>query len=238
MSAGTAQLRRCLTTVARRRSSRSSGTGRSSSSPAPLSVALRAARDRGGRRSTRASTTTAELSQVFFDELGLAEPRYRLDLRDRRPGGDAARDPRGGRARSGPDWVARLRRHELDARRRAGRVEAGVPVAHVEAGLRSGDLSMPEERNRIEVDRVAGAAASARTSAPRDTLAARGRRAAAIEVVGDVMADASSRSSRRSRASARRRSSARRRARRLRRSPRSTARRTCGPSGSRGSSTG
>jgi UDP-N-acetylglucosamine 2-epimerase len=67
-------------------------------------------------------------------------------------------------------------------------VEARVPVAHVEAGLRSGDLAMPEERNRIEVD-----AASALLLCPdarsQATLAAEGVRGEAV-VVGDVMADA------------------------------------------------
>ena len=80
------------------------------------------------------------MSAVFFEELGLPEPAYRLDLRtaDRR---DAAADPRGGRARAAR-LGARLRRHELDARRRA-RPPGGVPVAHVEAGLRAFDSRCP-----------------------------------------------------------------------------------------------
>ena len=122
---------------------------------------------------------------------------------------------------------ARLRRHELDARRRRGGA-ADVPVAHVEAGLRSGDLSMPEERNRIAVDRIVGAAAL-----PRRALGARRSRARAspgrIEVVGDVMADACFRlRADRARALADPRA-ARARARRRTSSRRSTARRTSQP---------
>src|SRR5262249_58626836 len=71
----------------------------------------------------------------------------------------------------------------------AGAEGAGeTPIAHVEAGLRSFDLSMPEERIRIEVDRR-----SALLLCPDERSAAQlasedvaGRR----EVVGDVMADA------------------------------------------------
>ncbi len=65
---------------------------------------------------------------------------------------------------------------------------AGIPLAHVEAGLRSGDLSMPEERARIEVDRLAALllCPDERSAA---TLRAEGV-AGHAEVVGDVMADA------------------------------------------------
>jgi UDP-GlcNAc3NAcA epimerase len=128
-----------------------------------------------------------ELSQVFFDELGLVEPAYRLDLHTAdpdamQPGIDDALE------RELPDWTLVYGdTNSTLAGARAG-VAADVPVAHVEAGLRSGDLSMPEERNRIEVDRIAQLLL-APDERSRATLAAEGA-AGRIEVVGDVMRDA------------------------------------------------
>jgi UDP-N-acetylglucosamine 2-epimerase len=74
----------------------------------------------------------------------------------------------------------------LAGARAAARV--GLPLVHVEAGLRSGDLSMPEERARIEVDRLA-AVLLCPDERSRQTLLAEGV-AGSAEVVGDVMADA------------------------------------------------
>ena len=71
----------------------------------------------------------------------------------------------------------------------AGAEAAGrTPIAHVEAGLRSGDLEMPEERNRIEVDALARLLLCP-DERSRATLAAEGVSGEAV-VVGDVMADA------------------------------------------------
>jgi UDP-N-acetylglucosamine 2-epimerase len=67
-------------------------------------------------------------------------------------------------------------------------VKLGVPVAHVEAGLRSFDLEMPEERNRIAIDRISALllCPDERSAVQLESEGAPGRR----EVVGDVMADA------------------------------------------------
>jgi UDP-N-acetylglucosamine 2-epimerase len=152
---------------------------------APLSVALRDAEVDEVVLHT-GQHWDPEMSQVFFDELGIPEPAYRLDLRTADTG--AMTGPiRDAVERERPDWV--LVYGDTNSTL-AGAHAAGeeVPVAHVEAGLRSFDLSMPEEHNRIEVDRLAAllfcpdersAAQLAREGVP-------GR----AEVVGDVMADA------------------------------------------------
>lgn len=153
---------------------------------APLGTALRAA----GIHEVVVHTGQhydRELSQVFFEELGLPEPDVRLDLRTADP--DAMQPRLEEAIRSAdPDAVLVLGdTHSTLAGARAA-VACGIPVAHVEAGLRSGDLAMPEERARIEVDGLA-----ALLFCPDERSARTLREEGApgmVEVVGDVMADA------------------------------------------------
>jgi UDP-GlcNAc3NAcA epimerase len=128
-----------------------------------------------------------ELSQIFFEELKLAEPQYALDLRtaDTEQMRSAIAGPL---ADEQPDWVLVYGDTNSTLAGALAAVEAGVPLAHVEAGLRSGDLSMPEERNRIETDRLAQLLFCP-DERSRDQLASEGVPGRA-EVVGDVMADA------------------------------------------------
>jgi UDP-GlcNAc3NAcA epimerase len=153
---------------------------------APLSVALR------GRGIDEVLLHTGqhydpELSAVFFEELGLPEPDVRLDLHTAEVEAmtpailDAVRAAE-------PDAVLVYGDTNSTLAGARAAVEAGVPVAHVEAGLRSGDLEMPEERNRIEVDRMSNVL-FAPDERSRETLVAEGVEGR-VEVVGDVMADA------------------------------------------------
>ena len=128
-----------------------------------------------------------ELSQVFFEELGLEEPRYALDLRSADT--EEMRVAIAGPLRDEqPDWVLVYGDTNSTLAGALAAADAGVPLAHVEAGLRSGDLSMPEERNRIETDRLAQLLLTP-DERSREQLASEGVPGRA-EVVGDVMADA------------------------------------------------
>jgi UDP-GlcNAc3NAcA epimerase len=128
-----------------------------------------------------------ELSEVFYVELGLPEPHHRLDLHtadaeSMRPAIAAVL------AEERPDWTLVYGDTNSTLAGTEAAVDAGIPVAHVEAGLRSGDLSMPEEHNRIAVDAVA-ALLLCPDERSRETLLAEGV-PGRIDVVGDVMADA------------------------------------------------
>ncbi len=128
-----------------------------------------------------------ELSQVFFEELGLEEPRYRLDLRTADT--DLMRPAIKDRLiEEQPDWALVYGDTNSTLAGAEAAVELGIRLAHVEAGLRSGDLSMPEEHNRIETDRIAQLL-FAPDERSRETLAREGVEGH-VEVVGDVMADA------------------------------------------------
>jgi UDP-GlcNAc3NAcA epimerase len=151
---------------------------------APLSLALREA----GIEETVLHTGQhwdPDMSQIFFDELGIAEPAYRLDLRTSDI--DALTGPvRAVVEAERPDWV--LVYGDTNTTVAGARAAGAVPLAHVEAGLRSFDPTMPEERNRIEADGLAALllCPDERSSAQLEREGVRGRR----EVVGDVMADA------------------------------------------------
>jgi len=151
---------------------------------APLTLALRAA----GIDETVLHTGQhwdPEMSQIFFDELAIPEPAHRLDLRTNDTDAmtsaiaDVVREER-------PDWV--LVFGDTNSTVAGARAAVDIRIAHVEAGLRSFDLSMPEERNRIEVDRVATLllCPDERSAAQLASEAVPGR----ADVVGDVMADA------------------------------------------------
>jgi UDP-N-acetylglucosamine 2-epimerase (non-hydrolysing) len=97
----------------------------------------------------------ANLSATFFDELGIPEPQVNFEVKS----GTQA-------AQTGAIMVAfehELQAHPTDLVLVVGDVnstmacaivakKAGVKVAHVEAGIRSGDWNMPEEINRIVTD--------------------------------------------------------------------------------------
>lgn len=153
----------------------------------PLSVALRA-RGIGEVVVHTGQHYDRELSEVFFEELHLPPPDYALGLRT---SDVETMRPRIAEliGRERPEWVLVYGDTNSTLAGAVAAAETAVPLAHVEAGLRSGDLSMPEEYNRIEVDRLAQLllAPDERSSRILAGEGVSGRR----EVVGDVMADAS-----------------------------------------------
>jgi len=97
---------------------------------------------------------SASMVQVFLDELCARAPDRFLDVHDSDPAAltsatrDALRENR-------PDLVLVYGDTNSTVATARAAHELGVALVHLEAGIRSFDRSMPEELNRIEVDRLA-----------------------------------------------------------------------------------
>lgn len=132
------------------------------------------------------------MSDVFFGELGIPEPAFHLGV------GGGTHGQNTGRMLEAiervllerrPDWVLVYGDTDSTLAGTLAAVKLHVPVAHVEAGLRSFNRRMPEEINRVLADHAASLLLVPTETAVRN-LAAEGIRGEAVRMVGDVMYDA------------------------------------------------
>jgi UDP-N-acetylglucosamine 2-epimerase (non-hydrolysing)/UDP-GlcNAc3NAcA epimerase len=130
------------------------------------------------------------LSRVFFDELALPRPEHRLELGGGTNTAQTARmldalEPL--LAAEAPDVVLVYGDTNSTLAGALAGAQAHIPVAHVEAGMRSYDRRMPEELNRVLADHAASLLLCS-SPAAADTLRSE-RVVGDVVVVGDVMVD-------------------------------------------------
>ena len=133
----------------------------------------------------------AGMSGVFFEELGIRPPDHSLEVGS---GTHAVQTARVMTAfepllkRICPDLVVVVGDVNSTVACALVAAKSGAYVAHVEAGLRSRDWSMPEEVNRVVTDRVSDYLLASSPDAV-DNLRAEGYREDQIHLVGNVMID-------------------------------------------------
>jgi UDP-N-acetylglucosamine 2-epimerase (non-hydrolysing) len=130
------------------------------------------------------------LSAAFFEDLGIATPSFNLGIGSGTHGAQTARvlvglEPVLADVR--PDWVLVYGDTNSTLGGALAAAQRDLPLAHLEAGLRSFDRSMPEERNRVVADHLADLLL-APSSVSVANLAREGLAARAV-LVGDVMVD-------------------------------------------------
>lgn len=131
-----------------------------------------------------------ELSRVFFEELGIPAPDFELKVFGGSNTSQLQRmlcelEPTLGDCR--PDAVLVYGDTNSTLAGALAAAQAGLPLAHVEAGMRSFDRRMPEELNRVLADHASNICLCS-TDTAVSNLEAEGIRAG-VHLVGDVMAD-------------------------------------------------
>lgn len=134
----------------------------------------------------------ANLSQVFFDELEIPEPRHNLGIGSLSPGAQTGRMLEAIEKvliAERPDWVLTYGDTNSTLAGALAARALNLKCAHVEAGLRSFNCRMAEETNRIVADRLSDVRFCPTTAAV-ENLAREGIHEGVFRV-GDVMYDAS-----------------------------------------------
>jgi UDP-N-acetylglucosamine 2-epimerase len=131
-----------------------------------------------------------ELSRIFFDELGIPAPDHQLDIHDGLNTEQTARmlaalGPL--LTEIGPDLVLVYGDTNSTLAGALAGAQLRIPVAHVEAGMRSFDRAMPEELNRVLADHASDLLFCS-TPTAAENLSTEGV-TDGVHLVGDVMAD-------------------------------------------------
>lgn len=134
------------------------------------------------------------MSDVFFDEMEIPKPDFQLDIHSLNHGAMTGRMMEGLEKLmldEKPDMVLIYGDTNSTLAGALSAVKLHIPVAHVEAGLRSFNMEMPEEVNRILADRVSDILYCP-TETARQNLIDEGYESIATEILvtGDVMLDA------------------------------------------------
>ena len=131
------------------------------------------------------------MSGVFFRDLALPEPHFHLGV-----GSGSHAEQTGGVMiayekvclERKPDWIVVVGDVNSTAACAMVGAKLWIPVIHLEAGLRSGDRSMPEEINRLVTDAIADVLWTPSADAD-ENLRLEGVSADKIDLIGNIMID-------------------------------------------------
>ena len=141
----------------------------------------------------------SNMSNVFFEQMDIPKPHHQLGVSGLTHGAMTGRMLEGLEAliqAEKPDWVLVYGDTNSTLAGAIAAIKLHVPIAHVEAGLRSHNPAMPEEVNRALTDRVSTLLFCPTEAAVKNLrdegfpFPAHGRSKQRIQNIGDVMFDA------------------------------------------------